>query len=280
MTRPTIVTVDGEGREERWGPLSRDNALRAGSFWENMRGQVSVFLEKDEKRKEVEVEKRMGQGETSFWFIEKKPESHQEQELREDELTPEEVIVMDEVRPEELEVSKKMWLAEKATTLEKENEELKKKVQEMEANLVHQVQATRVIEERLAAIERAISQIAVHIEQQNSFNGSARNSIAELVGEVTKHKDNFQEVVRVLQNNEQHMAKSGAASEEMAQYINALIRDNENKSLWIGTLAKEAQSLSQVIQQCQMGQQVLAEVMTRMRLINSDRHNNRALQMV
>ena len=57
------------------------------------------------------------------------------------------------------------------------------------------------------------------------------------------------------------MAKSGAASEEMALYINALVRDNENKSLCIGTLAKEVQSLSQHIQQCQMVQQVLAEVM-------------------
>ena len=210
----------------------------------------------------------------------KEAQSHQEQEWREDELTPEEMIVMDEDRPEGPDVSKKMWLAEKTATLEKENEELKRKVEEMETKFSLQDQTTRVIEERLVVIEMAISRIAVHIEQQNSFNGSARTSIAELVGDVTKHKDNFQEVVQVLQNHEKHIAKSGAASEEMAQYINALIKDNENKNTWIGTLAKEAPSPSQVPQQCQMGQQVLAEVMTRMRLINSDRHNNRALQMV
>ena len=43
------------------------------------------------------------------------------------------------------------------------------------------------------------------------------------------------------------MAKSGAASEEMAQYINALIMGNENKNMWIGTLSREAQSLSKVL---------------------------------
>ena len=65
----------------------------------------------------------------------------------------------------------------------------------------------------------------------------------------------FQEVVRVLQNHEQHIAKNGAASVEMAQYINALINDNENKSLWIGTPVSESQT--QILQQHQIGQQSL-----------------------
>ena len=39
-----------KGSERRWGPLSRSTAWRVGSFWDGMKGNVDVFLEKDGKR--------------------------------------------------------------------------------------------------------------------------------------------------------------------------------------------------------------------------------------
>ena len=47
----------------------------------------------------------------------------------------------------------------------------------------------------------------------------------------------------------------------MAQYINALVQENEKKSLWIGALMKEVQAQAQELQQHEMGQQVLAEML-------------------
>ena len=61
--RPTIITVDENGLERKWGPLSGSSAWRAGSFWEEMDRKVKVFLEKDGKRDEVHVEKRIQGGE-------------------------------------------------------------------------------------------------------------------------------------------------------------------------------------------------------------------------
>ena len=49
--RPTIITVDENGLEKKWGPLSGPSAWRAGSFWEEMNQKVKVFLE---KRREAE----------------------------------------------------------------------------------------------------------------------------------------------------------------------------------------------------------------------------------
>ena len=65
----------------------------------------------------------------------------------------------------------------------------------------------------------------------------------------------------VLQNHEQHIANSGAVAQQMAQYIDALIKDNENKSLWIGTLRDAAVVQAQVLQQYQMGQEAIAGVL-------------------
>ena len=71
---PTVVTVDKDGRERKWGPLSRSTAWRAGSYWEDMGGDAKIFLEKDGKRNEVSVEKLVGKGRRRFWFKKKKPE--------------------------------------------------------------------------------------------------------------------------------------------------------------------------------------------------------------
>ena len=79
----------------------------------------------------------------------------------------------------------------------------------------------------------------------------------------------------MLQNHHQFIAKNGSASEEMAGYIRELIRDNENKSLWIGTLMNEARSQAQVLQQHQIGQQVLAEVLKGWSVSSSNNHNSK-----
>ena len=43
----------------------------------------------------------------------------------------------------------------------------------------------------------------------------------------------------ILQTYEEHMAKTGAASQEMAQRINALIQENSNKTVRISSLMRE-----------------------------------------
>ena len=54
--------MEANGRERRWGALSRAAAWRAGTFWEDMEGDVRVYIERDSERKEVEVEKRIEDG--------------------------------------------------------------------------------------------------------------------------------------------------------------------------------------------------------------------------
>ena len=79
--RPTIITVDKGGAVRNWGPLSRINAWRAGGYIEDMDGAAQVFLEKDNTRRAVEVEKLIKGEREWFWFREKIQEP--QQELRE-----------------------------------------------------------------------------------------------------------------------------------------------------------------------------------------------------
>ena len=92
------------------------------------------------------------------------------------------------------------------------------------------------------------------------FNECVRKTLGGLVEEVKTHQRNFHQVVRAIQTNEQHIAMNGAVSQEMAQFMNALIQDRENKRMWIGSLLSEFQAQAQVIRQREMGQQVLAEM--------------------
>ena len=62
--------MDKDSLETCWGPLSRHSAGKAVRLWEDMRGEVHVFLEKDGQRKEDKVEKRVGKGKPCFWFVE------------------------------------------------------------------------------------------------------------------------------------------------------------------------------------------------------------------
>ena len=59
------------------------------------------------------------------------------------------------------------------------------------------------------------------------------------------------------------MAKTGAASQEIAQYINALIKENENKTAWISSLVREYQEKTHILRQHELGLHVHAEVIKR-----------------
>ena len=240
--KPMVITVEqrwGKGEiEKRWGPLSRTTAWRAGSFWEESNGSVKVFLDKDGKRAEVQVEKLVGKGGPRFWFSKKTPEPPQTQNQEkdksvtetEDESITEEVDPgVDEVTQDEIQTEKMMWLVEKATSLEDENKELKRALQEMEAKLALQENAVKGVAERQFAVEAAISYFAEHIQRQDVFNESTRSSINGLVEEVKKHQDEFRQMATILQTHQQHIARTGTVSQEMAPDINALILENERK---------------------------------------------------
>ena len=106
--------------------------------------ETKIFLEKDGKRREVSAEKLVGKGGPRFLFKEKMPEPPQQpEEKRDDQPVAEEASDesateddpvtevqtpgMSKVDPEEKETQNKMWLAEKASSLEKENGELKRR---------------------------------------------------------------------------------------------------------------------------------------------------------
>ena len=48
-------------RKKTWGPLSRTAAWKAGCYWEESKGEAKVFLEMCGEKKEVSVEKLMGE---------------------------------------------------------------------------------------------------------------------------------------------------------------------------------------------------------------------------
>ena len=185
--------------------LSGANALRAGCYWEDMDRTVKVYLEKDQKRTEVLVERTVKGGMRRYWFKEKnvqnqegrQPET-QEDSVTEDDPITEEDCGMREVSLEERQTEQLEGMAEKVDSLKKDNCELKKAVQEMEAKTSLQAQAIMETAERCTLIENAIMKIAQHVQQQEVFNGSEKTSINSLEKQVRKHQDNFQEVVMDL----------------------------------------------------------------------------------
>ena len=127
--RPIVVTVEKNGREMKWGPLSRASAWRAGSFCLESDREVTVLLEKDGTRKEVEVLKRLEGGRERVWFVEKNPQPPQHrpgekddesvtEEAGKESVTVDDPVTVDdssmsEVDPKEMETSQRMWLSEK-----------------------------------------------------------------------------------------------------------------------------------------------------------------------
>ena len=85
---------------------------------------------------------------------------------------------MQEDTPEEVEAAKKMWLNEKITSHEKENE-MRMRIQQMEERFAFQERAAMETSERCGGLEAAIAKIAEHItqhiERQEHFNKSANS---------------------------------------------------------------------------------------------------------
>ena len=79
-----------------------------------------------------------------------------------------------------------------------------------------------------------------------------------MVEEVKALQKSFQEVANVLRNNELHITNSDAVELQMAQYIDSLIKEKENKSLWIGTPMDEAVAQARVLQQHQLKHESIA----------------------
>ena len=192
---------------------------------------------------------------------EKNPQPPQEKDQDDDEATLEEDDTLDEENdrtaeedpgmnldtPEEIETRHKMWLMEKITTLEKENEGMRAKIQEMEAKITQQEEATKGVAVNNAVLQNAIAEIVEHVKGQIVFNESTKTSVAGLVQEDQKHQDCIMEVVRVLMNHEQHILQNCAASQEIAQNINVLLQDNQSQTMWIATLFNEARAQSNVL---------------------------------
>ena len=157
----------------------------------------------------------------------------------------------------------KMWLAEKVTSLENETVELKKTIQEMEARIGQQEKEITEMTRRNGAIETAIARIVEQLQRQISFNEGVRASFTSLGEEVNKHQNNFREVARIFQAHEEHIIKTGAAYQQMAQCINSLVRESENNTVWISSVMRETQEQTQVLRQHEVGLQVRAEVLKR-----------------
>ena len=167
---------------------------------------------------------------------------------------------MSEDEAEERETMQKMWLAEKVTSLENETVELKKTIQEMEARIGQQEKEITEMTQRNGAIETAIARLMEQLQRQISFNEGVRASFTSLGEEVNKHQNNFREVARIFQAHEEHIIKTGAAYQQMAQCINSLVRESENNTVWISSVMRETQEQTQVLRQHEFGLQVQAEV--------------------
>ena len=133
---------------------------------------------------------------------------------------------MSEDDPEERETRQKTWLVENAASLENENGELEKALREMETRLSIQEARTMQVEERCMRLETAITRVAEVVEQQNANIESSKALLNNIVEEFKIHHDRIQKMAMVMQVHELHIVRSGAVTQEMAQYINALILEN------------------------------------------------------
>ena len=148
---------------------------------------MKIFLEKDGKKREVSAEKLVGKGGPRFWFKEKTPEPPQQrEEKRDDQPVAEEVSDestteddpvtevqsprMSEVDPQEIETGQKMSMSEKITSLEKENTELKRALQEIETRLALQENVARQADERYTRLEASMTVIVGHVQRHDTFN--------------------------------------------------------------------------------------------------------------
>ena len=136
------------------------------------------------------------------------PQPSQEGNERMDEqaVTVEENHGVEEVPPEEIQTERMMWLAEKVTSLQNENVEMKRVIQEMEAKIALQESVMKEVVERHMREEAAIAFIAEHIQRQEVFNKSAISCINDIVEKIKNHQEGFRGMATILQVNEQHIA--------------------------------------------------------------------------
>ena len=125
-------------------------------------------------------------------------------------------------------------------------------------------QFTDFVVDKVSRLVNKLRRIASSRSRSHGASGIAvksRASVQGLFEEVSIPRANFQKVGMIMQVHEQHIVVSGVVTQEMAQYVNALIRENEKKSMQIESLVKEFQVQSEILRQHQEGQQVLAEVL-------------------
>ena len=151
-------------------------------------------------------------------------------------------------------------MIDKVTSLERENDEMKKGLQEMATRVQLQENMLKRCVELQGVLDSAVTRICESIQRLNAFTENASAAINGLAGEAQKHQDTFREVGRILLNHEEHIHQTGVASQEMAQYINALIEESQKKTLLVGSLMMENQEQNQVLQRQEIRQHVLAEV--------------------
>ena len=63
-----------------------------------------------------------------------------------------------------------MWMSEKITSLEKENTELKRALQEIETRLALQENVARQADERYTRLEASMTVIVGHVQRHDTFN--------------------------------------------------------------------------------------------------------------
>ena len=177
-----------------------------------------------------------------------------------DPVTEDLALGMSEDGSEERETAYKMWLSEKITSRETENVESKKALLVMEARIAFKENARRQASERRFVTEAAIRQIA---EMHNTKTASSRNQEPWSKALLMKiiNRNNFQNVGIIMQIHEQYIVRSGVITQEMMQYINPPVQDNQNKNLRIGSLTKEMLVHTEIFGQHLKGQQVITEVM-------------------
>ena len=203
---------------------------------------VKVFIVEEDKRKEVDVEKRLEGGRERFWFREKvsQPQEHRgdDNQTHEHEDGP----WMDEVGPEETRREQMTSLTERIASLERENEEKERTIKELEMKVAILERAAQENAEKHAAVGKAFTEIAQHVEGQATFNESSKRSIACLENQVKINQDNIHEAVRIIQAHEQYIVNTGSITQGLSRHVIELAKDNEKNWTWIGELMRERES--------------------------------------
>ena len=131
-----------------------------------MNRDLKVFLDKDVEMNGAEIEKVIRSGRVRF-MIHVKPQHHQEGSGRkgEEAETTEKNNWVEEVPLEEIQTERMMWLAERVTSIENENEGMKGIIQETETKILLKENAMKETVERHLKEEAAIAYIVDHIQR-------------------------------------------------------------------------------------------------------------------